>query len=222
MDKNNLSWEKYFMGIALLSAQRSKDPHTKVGACIVGEDYRILSIGYNGAPNGFEDKDFPWDKREGEFVETKYPYICHAELNAILNFKGHMKDLEYSTLYVTFFPCNTCAKMIIQSGICEIVYLEEYDHDNHKQESEASKRMFKKCGISFRKFDENIDIHLLYENTRSEKEKIEEKLKNNQVSIRSCWNCNPAHKHLKKSDSIITCPWCGKTYYEGKELCDFE
>ena len=111
-----LSWDEYFMGVAELSAMRSKDPSTQVGACIVSADNRILSIGYNGAPNGFEDKYFPWD-REGEFLNTKYPFVCHAELNAISNFRGNKKDLEGAKLYVTLFPCNECTKLIIQNGI---------------------------------------------------------------------------------------------------------
>ena len=107
-----LSWDEYFMGIAKLSALRSKDPSTQVGACIVSDDNRILSIGYNGAPNGFNDDSFPWD-REGNALDTKYLYVCHAELNAILNFRGNKRDLEGSKIYVALFPCNECAKAII-------------------------------------------------------------------------------------------------------------
>ena len=115
-----LSWDEYFMGLAKLSAKRSKDPSTQVGACIVSSDNRILSIGYNGAPNGFSDEDFPWD-REGEPLNTKYLYVCHAELNAILNFRGNRKDFDGAKLYVDLFPCNECAKAIIQSGIKEVI-----------------------------------------------------------------------------------------------------
>ena len=111
-----LDWDEYFMGVAELSAMRSKDPSTQVGACIVSADNRILSIGYNGAPNGFEDKYFPWD-REGDFLATKYPFVCHAELNAISNFRGNKKDLEGAKLYVTLFPCNECTKLIIKNCI---------------------------------------------------------------------------------------------------------
>jgi dCMP deaminase len=121
---NYLSWEEYFMGIARLTAMRSKDPSTQVGACIVDNENRILSVGYNGAPNGFEDEDFPWD-REGEPLNTKYLYVCHAEMNAISNFRGSRKDLKDATIYVDLFPCNECAKHIIQSGIKHIVYLKE-------------------------------------------------------------------------------------------------
>ena len=141
-----LSWDEYFMGVAELSAMRSKDPSTQVGACIVSADNRILSIGYNGAPNGFEDKNFPWD-REGEFLNTKYPFVCHAELNAISNFRGNKKDLEGAKLYFTLFPCNECTKLIIQNGIKEIIYLS--DKYQHTEGTQASKIMLEKCGVKF-------------------------------------------------------------------------
>lgn len=118
--KDYISWNAYFMGIALLSAQRSKDSNTQVGACIVNEDRRIVSVGYNGMPCGCSDDEMPWE-REGAFLETKYPFVCHAELNAILNSAVSLKDC---TLFVTLFPCNECAKAIIQSGIRHVVYLE--------------------------------------------------------------------------------------------------
>ena len=121
---NYISWDEYFMAIAKLSAMRSKDPSTQVGACIVGADNRILSIGYNGTPNGFNDDEFPWN-REGDNLNTKYPYVCHAEMNAILNYRGSRKDLEGAKIYVDLFPCNECAKMIIQSGIKEVIYLSD-------------------------------------------------------------------------------------------------
>ena len=116
---NYIGWDEYFMGVAMLSAQRSKDPNTQVGACIVSKDNKILSVGYNGAPNGYDDENLPWD-REGEFTKTKYAYVCHAELNAILNNKG--SNLEGARIYVDLFPCNECAKAIIQCGIKEIIY----------------------------------------------------------------------------------------------------
>ncbi len=162
MNKNRidyLTWDEYFMGIAKLSALRSKDPNTQVGACIVDNMNRILSIGYNGAPNGFDDTKFPWD-REGKPLETKYLYVCHAELNAILNFRGNRKDFEDSKLYVALFPCNECSKAIIQAGIKEVIYLSDKykDQDNFK----ASKRLFDECGVSYRKLDlgerKNINI----------------------------------------------------------------
>ena len=113
-----LSWDEYFMGLAHLSAMRSKDPSTQVGAVIVSGEHRVVSIGYNGFPNGCSDDEFPWD-REGDFGATKYPYVVHAELNAILNSKN---DLRGCSIYVSLFPCNECAKAIIQSGISRIVY----------------------------------------------------------------------------------------------------
>ena len=146
--KDYITWEEYFMAIAKLSAMRSKDPNTQVGACIVSKDKRILSIGYNGAPNGFDDEKFPWS-REGENLNTKYPYVCHAELNAILNFRGSRKDLEGAKIYVDLFPCNECAKMIIQSGIKEVVYLS--DKYAYSDNNIASRKLFDECGVSYRK-----------------------------------------------------------------------
>ena len=147
-----ISWDEYFMSIAKLSAMRSKDPSTQVGACIVSNDNRILSIGYNGAPNGFSDEEFPW-AREGNNLDTKYPYVCHAEMNAILNYRGSKKDLENAKIYVDLFPCNECAKIIIQSGIKEVIYSRSYDYDNHSDEMEASIRMFNACGVKFRQIE---------------------------------------------------------------------
>ena len=148
--KDYLTWDEYFMGIAKLSSMRSKDPSTQVGACIVSSDNRILSIGYNGAPNGFEDKYFPWD-REGNNLETKYPYVCHAEMNAILNFRGSKKDLEGAKIYVDLFPCNECAKLIIQSGIKEVIYLS--DKYAHQDNFIASKKLFDSCGVTYRQIE---------------------------------------------------------------------
>ena len=145
--KNYITWDEYFMAIAKLSAMRSKDPSTQVGACRVGADNRILSIGYNGTPNGFPDSDFPWD-REGDALNTKYFYVCHAELNAILNFRGNRRDLEGARIYVALFPCNECAKAIIQCGIKEVVYLS--DKYNGTEGNIASKRLFDKCGVTYR------------------------------------------------------------------------
>lgn len=157
--KDYLSWDEYFMAIAKLSSMRSKDPSTQVGACIVGHDNRILSIGYNGAPNGFDDKKFPWD-REGDMLNTKYAYVCHGEMNAILNYRGSRKDLENAKIYVDLFPCNECAKLIIQSGIKEIYYVcDKYkDTDGVK----ASKRMLDECGVKYHqlKIDKKIEIVL--------------------------------------------------------------
>lgn len=144
-----LTWDEYFMGIAVLSSQRSKDPSTQVGACIVGKDNRILSIGYNGAPNGYHDKFFPWD-RSGETLKTKYPFVCHAELNAISNFRGNNKDLEDAKLYVTLFPCNECTKLIIQNGIKEIIYLSDKYKDTDGVK--ASKILLDTCGVKYKEY----------------------------------------------------------------------
>ena len=152
--KDYISWDTYFMSIAKLSSLRSKDPSTQVGACIVSSDNRILSIGYNGAPNGFDDEDFPWE-REGKPVDTKYMYVCHAELNAILNFRGNKRNLEGSKLYASLFPCNECAKAIVQSGIKEVIYL-----DNKYKDTDsciASRRLFDTCGVSYREFNKDVD-----------------------------------------------------------------
>lgn len=142
-----LSWEEYFMGLAILSAERSKDPNSQVGACIVDHNNKIISVGYNGAPIGFnDDKDMKWD-REGDFLDTKYAYVCHSELNAILNSKAPVSGCK---IYVTLFPCNECAKAIIQSGIKEIVYLcDKYDGT---KENIASKKMFDVCGVKYTKY----------------------------------------------------------------------
>ena len=138
-----ISWDEYFMGVALLAAMRSKDPNTQVGACIVNKDNVILSTGYNGFPKGCSDDEFPWE-REGE--ETKYPYVVHAELNAILNSGG--KDLRGASIYVALFPCNECAKAIIQSGIGEVVYLS--DKYANTDATLASKRMLTTAGVKLR------------------------------------------------------------------------
>lgn len=146
-----LDWDTYFMAVAKLSAKRSKDPSTQVGACIVSEDNRILSIGYNGTPNGFDDDVFPWD-REGHPLETKYLYVVHAERNAILNYRGNRRDFINAKIYVDLFPCNECAKEIIQSGIKEVIYLS--DKYSNTDEVIASKRLFDACGIIYRELDE--------------------------------------------------------------------
>ena len=151
-----LSWDEYFMGIALLSAQRSKDPGTQVGACIVSQDNKILSMGYNGMPIGCKDDDMPWD-REGAPLDTKYLYVCHAELNAILN--HGRSGLQGSKVYTTLFPCNECAKAIIQSGIKEVIYLQDKYADTDS--IIASKRMFDMTGVTYRPFDVvGKEIHL--------------------------------------------------------------
>lgn len=140
-----LCWDDYFMSVALLSGKRSKDPNTQVGACIVNKNNVIESIGYNGLPKGCSDDEFPWEK-EGEMLNTKYPFVVHAELNAILNAKG--KDLSGCKIYVALFPCNECAKAIIQLGISEVVYLS--DKYANTDSVKASKMMFKCAGVELR------------------------------------------------------------------------
>ena len=146
--KDYISWDEYFMGVAVLSGMRSKDPNTQVGACIVSEDHKILSMGYNGFPTGCSDDEFPWE-REGEPLENKYFYTTHSELNAILNYRGG--SLEGATIYVTLFPCNECAKAIIQSGIRRIVY------DSDKYETTpavvASKKMLNAAGVVLQRYE---------------------------------------------------------------------
>ena len=139
-----ISWDEYFMGVAYLASMRSKDPNTQVGACIVSRDNKILSIGYNGFPSGCSDDLFPWE-REGEELEKKYVYTVHSELNAILNYRGG--SLEGAKMYVTLFPCNECAKAIIQAGISELIY----DQDKYADTVSvlASKRMLKAAGVHF-------------------------------------------------------------------------
>ena len=158
--ENYISWEEYFMAIAKLSAMRSKDPSTQVGACIVSNSNRILSVGYNGAPNGFNDDQFPWAREAENNLDTKYPYVCHAELNAILNYRGSKKDLENAKLYVDLFPCNECAKIIIQSGIKEVVYLSDKYAD--LENTIASKRLLDSCGVKYKKLnvEKNIETEL--------------------------------------------------------------
>ncbi len=140
--QNYISWDEYFMGVAKLAAHRSKDPSTQVGACIVSQDNIIISTGYNGMPKGCSDDEFPWD-RDG--AETKYPYVVHAELNAILNANG--RDLRDSRVYVALFPCNECAKAIIQSGVKEVIYLS--DKYANTPGVQASKRMLDAAGVKY-------------------------------------------------------------------------
>jgi dCMP deaminase len=148
--KDYISWDEYFMGVALLASKRSKDPNTQVGACIVDQNNVILTTGYNGFPKGCSDDEFPWD-REGE--NTKYPYVVHAELNAILNASG--KDLKGARIYVDLFPCNECAKAIIQSGIKEVIYLS--DKYANTPATQASKLMLTTAGVRLTQMHPDID-----------------------------------------------------------------
>lgn len=139
------------MGVAILSAKRSKDPNTQVGACIVNKKNRIVGTGYNGLPSGCSDDEFPWDK-QGDFLQTKYPYVCHAELNAILNNIG--MDLAGCRIYTALFPCNECSKAIIQAGICEVVYLS--DKYEASDSAKASRRMLENAGVLCRQVETSI------------------------------------------------------------------
>ena len=145
-----ITWDEYFMGVAVLSSKRSKDPNTQVGACIVSQDKLIIGVGYNGTPRGWEDKDFPWG-RDGEYLDKKYPYVIHAELNAILNSTRNLHD---STMYVTEFCCNECAKAIAQAGIKKIVYLSDKYADTDSVK--AAKRIFEKLSIKHEKYKGGI------------------------------------------------------------------
>ncbi|HBN55162.1 MAG TPA: cytidine deaminase [Lachnospiraceae bacterium] len=140
-----ITWDEYFMGIAYLSAMRSKDPNTQVGACIVSQENKILSMGYNGFPKGCSDDEFPWD-RDGDTYNSKYAYVTHSELNAILNYRGG--SLEGTKLYVTLFPCNECAKAIIQAGIAELIYAD--DKYDKTPANLASKRMLAAAGVQMK------------------------------------------------------------------------
>ncbi len=140
-----ISWDEYFMGVAKLSGMRSKDPSTQVGCCIVSQDNKILSMGYNGLPRGCSDDTFPWSREGEDPLETKYVYTVHSELNAILNYRGG--SLEGAKLYVSLFPCNECAKAIIQSGIKEVIYAENKYEDTPAVQ--ASMRMFNAAGVSY-------------------------------------------------------------------------
>ena len=140
-----ISWDEYFMGVAMLASLRSKDPSTQVGACIIDKSKRILSTGYNGFPQGCSDDEFPWNRDESK-GDTKYQYVVHAELNAVLNASG--KDLAGATIYVCLFPCHECAKAIIQSGIKEVIYLSDKYHETSSMG--ASRRMLDAAGVAYR------------------------------------------------------------------------
>ncbi|KAF6214065.1 hypothetical protein GE061_011796 [Apolygus lucorum] len=144
---NYISWDDLFMSSAFLIAMRSKDPVTQVGACIVNEENKIVGMGYNGMPIGCDDKVFPWGKT-GEVLQTKFMYVCHAEMNAVLN--KNSADVKKCRIYVGLFPCNECAKIIIQSGIKEVIFLS--DKNKTKPETVASKIMFEAAGVTYRRY----------------------------------------------------------------------
>ena len=154
-----ISWDEYFMGVALLSAKRSKDPSTQVGACIVNEKNKIVGAGYNGLPIGCDDDEFPWEK-QGEFLDTKYPYVCHAELNAILNNIG--MELRGCKIYTALFPCNECSKAIIQAGITEVIFLS--DKYEGTDAAKASRHMLDKASVKYRKvISRNLKLELSFD-----------------------------------------------------------
>ena len=143
-----INWDEYFMSIAIISSYRSKDPSTQVGCCIVDGDNKILSVGYNGFPKGCSDDEFPWEREGMTSYDTKYNYVAHAELNAILNFRGY--GLKGAKVYTTLFPCNECAKALIQVGIKEVIYMEDKYADT--AEIKSSKRMFDSANVKYSKY----------------------------------------------------------------------
>lgn len=145
-----ISWDDYFMGVALISGKRSKDPNTQVGACIVNTDNKIIGIGYNGLPTGFSDDDISWSREAENINDTKYPYVVHAEANAILN---STRSLKNAKMYVSLFPCNECSKLIIQSGIKKVVYLS----DKHSTDDlvKASKKLLKTSEVTYSQLKTN-------------------------------------------------------------------
>lgn len=156
--ENYINWDEYFMGVAILASKRSKDPNTQVGACIVNDDNKIMSVGYNGLPRGCSDDTFPWERDGEKDSETKYPYVCHAELNAILNAGG--RDLKGSRIYVALFPCNECAKAIIQCGIKEVIYISDKYKDTDL--AFASKRMLQCAGVRLTPFVSEKELHISF------------------------------------------------------------
>lgn len=154
-----ISWDEYFMGVSLLSSMRSKDPSTQVGACIVSDDNKIMSVGYNGFPRGCSDDDFPWERSAESQNDTKYPFVCHAELNAILNAGG--QNLVGARIFVALFPCNECAKAIIQSGIKEVIYIS--DKYANTESTIASKKMLSAAGIKLTQFESNKKISINFD-----------------------------------------------------------
>ncbi len=146
-----ISWNDYFMGVAILAAHRSKDPSSQVGCCIVNKDKKIIGVGYNGFPIGCSDEELPWG-REGEALDTKYPFVCHAELNAVSN---SIQDLHGAIVYVTLFPCNECTKLLIQKGIKHVIYLSDKYHDTDS--CVASRKMLDMAGITYEQFKPDMD-----------------------------------------------------------------
>lgn len=144
---NVISWDEFFMRVAVAASLRSKDPNTQVGACIADTNHRILSVGYNGTPSGIDDDEFPWGANEDPLFD-KHNYVMHAEANAILNYRGSLKDMTAATVYVTLFPCHECAKMLVQAGIGEVVYLD--DKYDGTEDNVVSKRILDTCNVGYR------------------------------------------------------------------------
>ena len=145
-----ISWDEFFMRVAVAAAMRSKDPNTQVGACIAGKDNRILSVGYNGTPSTLDDDEFPWDTTDDPLTD-KHSYVIHAEANAILNYRGSLKDLAGATAYVTLFPCQECAKTLAQAGIGEVVYLS--DKYGETIGGKVAKAVLDRCGVTYRQIE---------------------------------------------------------------------
>ena len=145
-----ISWDEFFMRVAVAASLRSKDPNTQVGACIAGTDHRILSVGYNGTPSGIDDDEFPWDTTDDPLTD-KHNYVIHAEANAILNYRGSLKELSGATVYVTLFPCQECAKILVQAGIGEVVYLDDKYHDTIG--CAISRSVLDRCGVTYRQVE---------------------------------------------------------------------
>ena len=145
-----ISWDEFFMRVAIAASMRSKDPNTQVGACIAGRDNRILSVGYNGTPMGLDDDEFPWDVSDDPLLD-KHSYVIHAEANAILNYRGSLKDMAGAKVYVTLFPCQECAKTLVQAGIGEVVYLD--DKYNGTEGNLVSKAVLDRCGVTYRQIE---------------------------------------------------------------------
>lgn len=153
MPKRNdyINWDGYFMGLAIMASMRSKDPSTQVGACVVDKDNNILSLGYNGAPIGYPDDEFPWERVGDDPSKTKYAYVCHSELNAILNAARNGVKLQGATLYVTLFPCNECTKALVQAGIKKVIYLDDKYHDDPM--TCISRKILNTTGVEFKKYE---------------------------------------------------------------------
>ncbi len=143
---NAISWDECFTRIARVIAERSKDPSTQAGAVIVDQNNVVVGLGYNGFPRGVDNDKFPWE-REGDFLNTKYAYVCHSEENAVYNSNKSTKGCK---IYCTLFPCNECAKTLIQNGIVEVIF--ESDKYHEVDAFVASRRMLDAAGVKYRQY----------------------------------------------------------------------